>query len=679
MQGPRGPPETHGGQQAEDGIGSLQNPRKFKNQDFHSLREFHLSRGLLFTDDEFPADNRVIGPELESKFNIRHLEWLRPKELHGRPQLIVEDVSLFDIRQNKILGDCWVLAALGSLTSKERFLSKVLPVDQEFGNKYAGIFHFRFWYFGEWVDVVIDDRLPALNRKLLAVHPSIQNEFWPCLLEKAYAKLHGSYQRLHWGNLAEAYESFSGGVAITFDLTHARIRPAELWEIVHVAKLSALIGCAVGQQMYVNNKLKNGLVSGHAYTVTDTAKVHYMNRSELLIRVWNPWGCGEWKGAWSDSSEEWNYIDPNVKKELHQLNNNGEFWMSWQDFIREFSSIVICDRSPKFLDVENRQSDWWKSSCFNRWVEGTTAGGRFFFNKNTSCRNPPYLMEVTESGGREKGDNVVVALMQNPANRQRSSDDWSTIGFKIYKVEPQFQGLENALPPTFFSQCEPRAIKTPLCNQFEVIQRFHLPAGTYVIVPSTNNKGRESNFLLRVYFKDCTKELRTKLSPNLPVEGGRMSEHSSFENKFGQYASQGQRLDACQLQKLLNGVFLKDCPGWLRGGGGFTEDECRGILALMDVSFLLRDIFQQADVNQLGVLEFGGLRNAIQAADLDVSNDMLNVMVLRYGDSSRRLNFTDFLCCMIRLKIMTRKFQFLQDKNGLYLTQEQWLQHIMYS
>jgi hypothetical protein len=37
----------------------------------------------------------------------------------------------------------------------------VIPQDQGFAerDKYAGIFHFRFW-FGRWIEIVVDDRIP---------------------------------------------------------------------------------------------------------------------------------------------------------------------------------------------------------------------------------------------------------------------------------------------------------------------------------------------------------------------------------------------------------------------------------------------------------------------------------------------------------------------------------------
>ena len=99
----------------------------------------------------------------------------------------------FDVVQGS-LGDCWLLAAMAPLSMSETLLKRVVP-DQTFveDEGYTGRFVFHIFQFGRWLEVEIDDRLPCKNGKLMYTSSSSGNEFWSALLEKAYAKLHGSY------------------------------------------------------------------------------------------------------------------------------------------------------------------------------------------------------------------------------------------------------------------------------------------------------------------------------------------------------------------------------------------------------------------------------------------------------------------------------------------------------
>lgn len=267
------------------------------------MRRKCLSSRKLFEDSVFPANDNSITYKGRPD---RSYTWLRPHEIckGHTPQFFVDGFSRFDVKQGN-LGNCWLMAAVSNLTQNSKLFAQVVPEDNSFNENYAGIFHFKFWQYGNWVDVIIDDRLPTYNGELAYMHSSERNEFWGALLEKAYAKLHGSYEALQGGNTCEAMADFSGGIIEMYDFEEAP--PHDLFQIIQKAfDHDSMMSCSiVPDPNILEYEMSNGLVKGHAYSVTMAKEVDIQTPNTKgkiqLLRLRNPWGNeAEWKGAFCD-------------------------------------------------------------------------------------------------------------------------------------------------------------------------------------------------------------------------------------------------------------------------------------------------------------------------------------------------------------------------------------------
>ena len=59
-----------------------------------------------------------------------------------------------------------------------------------------------------------------------------------------------------------------------------------------------------------------GIIGGHAYTLISCHELVVQDQKVRLVKIRNPWGDHEWKGAWSDNSDLWGLVDPTVKQSL---------------------------------------------------------------------------------------------------------------------------------------------------------------------------------------------------------------------------------------------------------------------------------------------------------------------------------------------------------------------------
>ncbi|XP_042107869.1 calpain-3 isoform X2 [Ovis aries] len=601
-----------------------------KEKTFEQLHRKCLEKKVLFVDPEFPPDETSLF--YSQKFPIQFI-WKRPPEICENPRFIIGGANRTDICQGD-LGDCWFLAAIACLTLNERLLFRVIPHDQSFTENYAGIFHFQFWRYGDWVDVVIDDCLPTYNNQLVFTKSNHRNEFWSALLEKAYAKLHGSYEALKGGNTTEAMEDFTGGVTEFFEIKDA---PRDMYKIMKKAiERGSLMGCSIDTIVPVQyeTRMACGLVKGHAYSVTGLEEALYKGEKVKLVRLRNPWGQVEWNGSWSDSWKDWSYVDKDEKARLqHQVTEDGEFWMSYDDFIYHFTKLEICNLTADALESDKLQT-WTVSVNEGRWVRGCSAGGCRNF-PDTFWTNPQYRLKLLEEDDDPDDSEVIcsflVALMQKNRRKDRKlGANLFTIGFAIYEVPKEMHGNKQHLQKDFFLYNASKARSRTYINMREVSERFRLPPSEYVIVPSTYEPHQEGEFILRVFSekRNLSEEVENTISVDRPVkkkkpkpiifvsdransnkelgvdqeseegkdntspdkqakspqlEPGNTDQESEeqrqFRNIFRQIAGDDMEICADELKNVLNRVVNKHKDLKTQG---FTLESCRSMIALMD-------------------------------------------------------------------------------------------------
>ncbi len=86
---------------------------------------------------------------------------------------------------------------------------------------------------------------------------------------------------------------------------------------------------------------------------------------------------GEWTGAWSDGSSEWNPYW--MKKLNHTFGDDGIFWMSYEDLLKRFE---LLDRTRIF------DKDW---TVVQQWTSQSVAWV-------TGYLNTKFVVEIKQSG-----------------------------------------------------------------------------------------------------------------------------------------------------------------------------------------------------------------------------------------------------------------------------------------
>ncbi|XP_072297473.1 calpain-10 [Eucyclogobius newberryi] len=471
----------------------------------------------LFLDTDFPPDDSALLSDGSTPITKLKdcITFLRPQEICQSPELFPEDINLGHAKQG-LLGDCWLLCACTILLQNKHLLNKVIPPDQPLwgDHEYKGIFRFCFWQYGQWKDVIIDDLLPCTDSKLCFSRCLSPTAFWVALLEKAYAKLHGSYERLWAGQVSEALVDLTGGLAEHWslgsfetegdddkqqDTDRVRRRPGR--NLVKMVKDNCILSCSTNSRPAVEEASELGQY--HALNVLEWLEVSTMSGHKVhLLRIRNPWGRCCWHGSWGEGSPSWSSLDPLCSMDLQARISQGEFWLDEEEFVSMFDDVTAAyqvDENGHLKSIYSGHMLIYHQQLAGVWIKGYSAGGSR--NSNSYSTNPKYWLKV-----RERGE-VLVTLLQHKENKrmtksvQKLVEDrginkhqhYHAIALHIWKVEKRRFDLSRVLNKAAFASTH--------CHAYdrEVVLNQELEPGYYLMIPSTYQPEAEARFLIRVF------------------------------------------------------------------------------------------------------------------------------------------------------------------------------------
>lgn len=462
--------------------------------------------------------------------------------------------SSLDVMQGN-LGDCWFISGMALIAMRDDIFGSLICEDRfpEF-EKY-GLYVFRMYRNCKVHYVVVDDRIPCMERSNGQCIPAFArnrnpNEFWVSLIEKAYAKLNMRYINLTSGFIDEALQDLSG-LAPEMIRFNSEMSKDTFWDTFKTLSYNdSLIGASLNflgrrdipedmKRELQTEARHHGIQYGHAYGVLDVREVADVADPQTIyrfLRIKNPWGKEnnmEWNGDWCDNDERWteemrkkyneagfNLPSKFDKEELTHVwgRNDNIFIMGFDDFMTYFNTLMA---------VRDFPAEWSGIRFYTSWSPsyGIPPKGKTWF------KNPQYVFTT-------KKQCSISFRLQQPDPRSIAENRPPFKKFVMLIVVFRLDLSEKTV-----EEFDPKKIvlQSQGSDSRSVMVSGDLKPGKYCAVLFNASEGAVSECYLSIYF-NCTKEEITFENKNWEVIREEEEEEASVHRSIDRH-KRGSSID----------------------------------------------------------------------------------------------------------------------------------------
>lgn len=321
---------------------------------FHMFSEFSFAENLksspicildgTYVDRDFPPSDKSLYNKGNSKLHRSELklwqsfEWVRPEEfMSGDISLFVGEPTVDSIKEG-YLGNSYFVSAIRALCEKPNSIKRLFDTTKTKDGQYK----VNFCLNGQNFKIIVDDFIPFNPKtKSPAFSSSKQNELWVMLLEKAWAKVSGSYENSINGLCCEVFRALTG--APVEYLKHKYVN--DVWKMVKSAYYNKhTICCLPDNESPPSAKSDySDFFSSYAFPVMAVYQYKNDEGEAKIVRIRN-----NNKSKWSDVFKKQSLVlFADLKQNLYEFEDiddvsKEDIFMSLEDYACYFKSTLVC-------------------------------------------------------------------------------------------------------------------------------------------------------------------------------------------------------------------------------------------------------------------------------------------------------------------------------------------------